>query len=172
MRVEKRRQRRSRQRITCELVVDGKGYAGIVIDHSPTEIFVQTRARPGLDSVLELVLRGDGASAEIRCEAGVARERVTPTHLQTSAPGGIGLELIDPPTELFALLDAGAVPSEGDDRAGERARGARTFRVRVKERGRPNSRVITVRCESAQAARARALRQAGAGWQVADIREL
>jgi hypothetical protein len=79
--VEKRRQRRSRQRITSELVVDGKGYAGIVIDHSPTGIFVQTRARPGLDSVLKLVLCGDGASAEIRCEAGVARERVTPTHL-------------------------------------------------------------------------------------------
>ncbi len=136
---EKRRQKRSRHRLTCDLVVDGKSHAGIVIDHSPTGTFVQTRPRPGLDSVVEVVLRRDDSEAEIRCEAGVARARITPTLLQRSAPGGVGLELIDPPVELFELLNDGAAPSEGDDRAGESGSGAavaKTFRVRVR-RARP-----------------------------------
>lgn len=90
-------------------------------------------------------------------------------------PGGLGLELLDPPAELHELLASSLAASHeesGPAEDGQAALVAHTFRVRVKEWERSTSRVITVRCESAQAARARTLRQAGAGWQVADIREL
>ena len=85
----------------------------------------------------------------------------------------MGLELLDPPPELWALLEADQAGVEDASAESETAAPlARTFRVRVIERERPNSRVITVRCESAQAARARALRQVGSGWKVTGVQEL
>ena len=153
--------------------MDGKSYAGIVRDHSASGIFVQTRVRLEPNSLVEVVFRAEPSGEEIRVEAGVARKRVAPSGLQTSVPGGVGLELLDPPPELWALLDANL--GAGEDASAESkpaAALARTFRVRVMERERPNSRVITVRCESAQAARARALRQVGRGWKVTGVQEL
>lgn len=173
--MEKRRQQRSKRRLTCEVVVDGKSHAGIVRDHSPAGIFVQTRVHPPTHSVVEVVFRGEGEGEEIRVEAGVARERIGPGRLQASVPGGLGLELLDPPAELHELLASSLAASHeesGPAEDGEASLVTRTFRVRVKERERSTSRVITVRCESAQAARARALRQVGPGWKVADVQEL
>jgi hypothetical protein len=173
--VEKRRLQRNRRRLTCELVVAGKGYPGIVRDYSPAGVFVQTRARPPVNSVVEVVFRLEGSAREIRSEAGVARERFVPTKLQSSLPGGVALELLDPPAELHALLSEGLARAPREDRTAPdapAAAAARTFRVRLKEHGRPNSRVVTVRCDSAQAARSRALARLGAGWKVADVQEL
>ena len=48
----------------------------------------------------------------------------------------------------------------------------RTFRVRLTELARTNLKVLTIRCESAESARARALARLGRGWKVADVREL
>lgn len=152
--------------------VDGKSHAGIVRDHSASGIFVQTRARPEPNSVLEVVFRAEPSGVEIRVEAGVARERIGPTGLQSTMPGGVGLELLDPPRELFVLLDANQQAGRDEDASLESVPAARTFRVRVMERNRPTSRVVTVRCESSQAARARALRQVGPGWKVTDVQEL
>lgn len=171
--MEKRRLQRSKKRLTCEVQVDGKSHAGIVRDHSASGIFVQTRVRPEPNKVVEVVFRAEPSGEEIRVEAGVVRERVSPSGLQSSVPGGVGLELLDPPPELFALLEANRIAGEGAPEQGDSdAPQVRTFRVRVMERDRPNSRVITVRCDSAQAARARALRQAGRGWKVTGVQEL
>lgn len=155
--------------------MDGKSYAGIVCDYSPSGVFVHTRARPPVNTVVDVVFRMEGSSEEIRSEAGVARERIVPTRLQSSLPGGVALELLDPPAELHALLESDALARSGDEgpfdgRSAVPA--ARTYRVRLKERGRPNSRIVTIRCDSPQAARSRALARLGAGWKVADVQEL
>ena len=107
-------------------------------------------------------------------EAGVARHRSVPPRLQASVQSGIGLELLDPSPEFEALAAQGldeeaaaevAAPSADDQRV-------RTFRVRVKQQGRANARVLTIRCGNQAAARARALAQAGRGWAIADIQEV
>jgi hypothetical protein len=44
--------------------------------------------------------------------------------------------------------------------------------VRLIQRGKPNANVFTVRSESLQGARARALARAGRDWKIADIQEI
>jgi hypothetical protein len=44
--------------------------------------------------------------------------------------------------------------------------------VQTRARPEPEPRVLTVRSQSAEGARAQALSRAGRGWQVADIQEL
>jgi hypothetical protein len=173
--MEKRRKQRKKRRITCEVMVDGKSCQGIVKDHSPTGIFIQTRARAMPNSVVELVFRGGDPDGEIRCEAGVARKRIAPNGLQSHTPGGIGLELLNPPPELTALLE-GNLPKSGSQESagdgGSTAPVSKTFRVRLKEKAQSNFKVLTVRGENSQAARSRALARAGTGWIVADVQEL
>ena len=89
-------------------------------------------------------------------------------------PGGVGLELIDPPAAFQDLLagKAGVEPQKPTAQPPAGAAGVRTFRVRVSPRDKPGSRVITVRSESLHGARARALARAGRGWKIADIQEI
>ena len=171
--MEKRRQQRNRRRITCELVIDGKHHPAIVRDVSRAGLFVQTRARPELNSAIELVFPAEDGRPEIRVEAGVARERVVPAGLESEVPGGIGLEVLDAPPEYHALVaDAGLQDGSASDSGPPSDPGIRTFRVRLIERGTPNARVLTVRSESPDGARARALTRAGRGWKIAAIQEI
>ena len=175
--MEKRRQPRVKNRLACEVVVDGQSHPGIVRDTSSSGLFVQTRARPEPESVVELVFRAAGNRPEIRVEAGVARERVVPNHLRSAVPDGVGLELLGRPDGLDALL-AGTASAEPDtrdgrtDTEGPSNRAIRSFRVKVTERDKPNGRVLTIRCESPEAARARALARVGRGWKVERIQEI
>ena len=176
-RVEKRRQKRAHQRLTCQLIIGSQRHPAIVRDISALGMFVQTRARPEPNSLVELIFPANGSRPEIRIEAGVARERVVPPRLQASVPEGVGLEILDPPPEFQKLLartfDDAADCEEGAGNVEMSAEPTiRVFRVRVKERNKPNSRVLTVRSQSAEGARAKALSRAGRGWQVADIQEL
>jgi len=174
--MEKRRQQRNRRRVTCELVVDGKHHPAIVRDVSRAGLFVQTRARPELNSAIELVFPAEGDRPEIRVEAGVARERVAPAGLESDVPGGIGLEVLDAPPAYHELVAEAGMQSAGPEPAAGTGPvsdpGVRTFRVRLIERGTPNAMVLTVRSESAEGARARALTRAGRGWKIAAIQEI
>ena len=98
----------------------------------------------------------------------------SPPRLQASVPGGVGLELIDPPAAFQDLVagQRGFEPLEVRDSQPGGAAAVRTFRVRVSQRDKPGSRVITVRSESLHGARARALARAGRGWKIADIQEI
>lgn len=173
--MEKRRAQRTKRRITCELVIGDEHHPAIVRDVSPAGLFVQTRARPEPDTVVELVFPASGDRPEIRVEAGVARERSVPPGLQSEVPGGVGLEVLDPSAAFRELIAAHEPAAE----AGAAARsgppsspGIRTFRVRLMERDKPNSQVITVRSESVEGARARALARAGRGWKITVIQEM
>jgi hypothetical protein len=173
--VEKRKQQRSRRRLTCELVVDGRRWAAIVRDLSATGLFVQTRARPQPNSLVEIVFPEQDGRAEFRVEAGVARERVVPPRLQAAVPEGVGLEVLDPPPAFHELVAKGAAAFEAEPAAGaERsAQGpVRTFRIRMTERDKPNARVLTVRAHNLEGARARALAQMGRAWKIAEIQEI
>ncbi len=175
--MEKRKRQRAKRRLTCELVVGEDRYPAIVRDISPTGRFVQTRAKPEAGSVVDVIFAAQGGQPEIRVEAGVARHRIVPPRLQGSVQGGVGIELLSPPPEFQELVARGvgdASGGEAESPPGDAAKSQsiRTFHVRVKQRDKPNARVLTVRSESAAGARARALAQAGRGWMIADIQEV
>jgi len=157
-------------------VIGSERHGAVVRDVSPTGLFVQTRIKLEPDARIRVVISERAGQPELQLDARVARQRVVPPRLQSSVPGGVGLEIIDPPRgfqELVASrIDPGgeAAPSRAPE--AKSGAGVRTFRVRVKQRDKPNSRIITVRSESLHGARARALARAGRGWQIADIQEI
>ena len=150
-------------------------HGALVRDVSPRGLFVQTRIKLEPGTEICVILAGCGERPEIRMPARVARQRQVPPRLQSSVPGGVGLELIDPPETFQQLVPCGPDPTEAAAPRQSEAPsnpGVRTFRVRVKQRDKPNARIITVRSESVHGARARALARAGQGWQIADIQEI
>lgn len=172
--VEKRKQRRLRRRLTCELVTGDDRYVALVRDLSQRGLFVQTRVRlrPGVEVTIVFPERAGEGGLHVRGR--VVRRREVPPRLQASVPGGLGVELIDPPAAYRDLLGAQTRPEPQVPRPAPPAGAAavRTFRVRVSPRDKPGSRVITVRSESLHGARARALARAGRGWKIADIQEI
>ncbi len=174
--MEKRRQRRTRKRLTCELVNGEDRQTVLVRDLSPEGLFVQTRAK--LDPNGRILLRFAAAAdlPEIEVEARVARKRVMPPRLQSSVPSGVGVEVIDPPDAYYALVErsvaSGVQHGESPTRDAPAGASLRTFRVRLIHPGKPQASVFTVRSESLQGARARALSRAGRSWKIADIQEI
>ncbi len=166
--VEKRKQKRTRHRLTCDLLVGTTRHHAIVRDITPAGLFLQTRARPKPNSVVQVIFPARDGRPEITAEAGVARRRAVPPALQSALPGGVGLELLDPPLDFRELLARElALAAEWEAEAAP----VKTFRVRVRRRDGPQYRILTVQAESVQGARARALARAGSGWETGDVEE-
>ena len=174
--MEKRKQRRTRKRLTCELVIGESRQTVLVRDLSPEGLFVQARIKVAPKTRVRLVFAAQADLPEMELEARVARKRHTPPRLQSSVPSGVGLEVIDPPAAYLTLVERSAASGVQDSEAPKRDAAAgsaiRTFRVRLIQRGKPNASVFTVRSESLQGARARALARAGRDWKIADIQEI
>jgi len=174
--LEKRKQRRTRKRLTCELVIGESRQTVLVRDISPEGLFVQTRARVDPNSTVRLVFAAKDELPAIDVEARVARKRNTPPRLQSSVPSGVGLEVINPSDAYFMLVErsvaSGVQVGEAPKEEVPAGTGIRTFRVRMTQPGKPNANVFTVRSESMQGARARALSRAGRHWKIADIQEI
>lgn len=176
--VEKRKQQRTRKRLTCEILLGAARHAALVRDLSAAGLFVQTRVRLEPDARVRLIFGAQDGLPAFEVEARVARQRMVPPRLQSAVPGGVGLVVIDPPAGFQEMVARGAAsgapeaaPEPSEVPSGAPA-GIRTFRVRMIERDKPNARVFTVRSESLHGARARALARAGHGWKIADIQEI
>ncbi len=170
---EKRKQKRARHRLTCDLLVGTTRHHAIVRDISAAGLFVQTRARPQRNSVVQVIFPARDGRPEITVQAAVSRRRAVPPGLQSSLPGGVGLKLLDPPPgfrELLARELALGAKSPAEAASGNPVP-VKTFRVRVRRRDGPRSRILTVQAESVQGARARALARAGSGWKIGDVEE-
>jgi hypothetical protein len=174
--VEKRKQRRTRKRLACELVIGESRQTVLVRDLSPEGLFVQTRAKVDPDTLVRLIFAAQADLPELELEARVARKRHAPPRLQSSVPSGVGLEVIDAPAAYLALVErsvaSGVQESDAPKEDVAAGSGIRTFRVRLIQPGKPNANVFTVRSESIQGARARALARAGRDWKIADIQEI
>jgi hypothetical protein len=147
-----------------------------VRDLSPEGLFVQTRAKVDPNGRVRLIFAAKEDLPAIEVEARVARKRITPPRLQASVPSGVGLEVIDPSDDYYALVErsvaSGVQVGEAPKEEVPAGAGIRTFRVRLTQPGKPNASVVTVRSESMQGARARALARAGRQWKIADIQEI
>jgi hypothetical protein len=195
----KKRAERIRRRVTCELLLDGRSYKGIVLDLSETGVFVQTEATPAPGARLTLRFHAPGGP-EFEVGASVARRKVAPRELAGVVRGGLGLRVEKPPAAYFELIgsadptsaaaSAAAGPRAGlgaGSRVGAAAplsarREAATaaeapaapdtrpeFRVRVKQSDGPRSRMLKLRAESPDEARRSAMRELGAGWEILSV---
>lgn len=178
---ENRSSKRHRWRLPCELVFDGGRQRAFVLDLSETGLFVQTRVqlRPGSPVEVRLVI--DGGHAPIVLQASVARAKQVPSQLTTVAHGGIGLSLRRAPREyldaIATLQGGGALRAqvareEKSAPAGGSLASLPRFRVRVQQCDGPRSRTIEVTAETPEQARAKALTETGAGWEVARVEPL
>lgn len=112
----RKRAERIRRRVTCELLLEGRSYRGIVLDLSETGVFVQTEATPGPGAPLTLRIRTP-SGGEIEVSARVARRKVAPRELAGVVRGGLGLRVDRPPAAYFELIGStdpdGAAASAG-----------------------------------------------------------
>jgi hypothetical protein len=188
---ENRVAKRIRRRMACELRAEGRRQRAIVLDFSRTGLFVQTSARLSPGAQVELWLQFEDQREPILLRAVVARQKAVPSNLTSVAQGGIGLRIVDAPRAYYELCgEAGdAAPTLPPVRAGGGAadppgRAPATpasaaakpappapppalprFRVRVKQKDGPRSRILDIVAETAERARAAALAQVGAGWE-------
>lgn len=173
---EQRVAKRIRRRMACEIQAEGRQQRAIVLDLSRTGLFVQTSARLSPGSVLELSIPSESREP-IVLRAAVARQKAVPSNLTSVAQGGVGLRILDAPRAYYELIGErpplpgraagapapapGGTPAAPAPPAPERPR----FRVRVKQREGPRSRILDVVAETAERACAAALEQVGAGWE-------
>jgi len=180
--VDHKRSKRVKRRITCELVIEGKRYSGIMLDVSATGMFVQTAVSAGVNQEVEVHLAATRTTPELTVRGRVARGRRVPPQLLAAAGGGLGLRIIDAPPGFAQLVT-------GDDEAPSPACSSREltrppksdekrdvpqrrFQVRLQAIGSTRSRLVKVQCADAKAARVEACRVVGSGWEAVDVSEL
>jgi len=162
---------RVKRRLTVGLRIGAQQHHGIVLDISPSGLFVATTApiQPGTELVVEFSAHDGGSAFEVR--ARVVRRRRVPQNLQSYEAPGIGLQVIEPPAEFGKLavggkLEAGAVEPEEESPP---ANALPLFHLRLRQTGSPRSRTLRVEAEDEDAARAKAANQLASGWEIVEI---
>jgi len=179
--LDQRRGKRVKRRITCELVIDGKRQAGIVLDVSASGLFVQTAVSAAVGKEVEVHLAATRSSPELTIRARVARGLRVPQQLLAAAGGGLGLRVLDPPPEFAQLAgDDEAEPAPGrsppaaaapQPKSSKHIPVQRSFRVRLQATGSTRSRLVTVQCPDAKTARSEACKVVGPGWDAVEVTE-
>jgi len=179
--LDQRRGKRVKRRITCELVIDGKRQAGIVLDVSASGLFVQTAVSAAVGKEVEVHLAATRSSPELTIRARVARGLRVPQQLLAAAGGGLGLRVLDPPPEFAQLAgDDEAEPAPGPSppaaaapqpKSSKHIPVQRSFRVRLQATGSTRSRLVTVQCPDAKTARSEACKVVGPGWDAVEVTE-
>jgi hypothetical protein len=167
--MNRRRQPRTKKRITCTLVSGDRRYSGVVLDCSPQGLFVQTSAKLEPRTRVQVEL-GIASGKQLLClEAHVARQKLVPPQLRSVAQGGLGLQIDLPPPdylEFYAEVTRTELP--------KRPKSAKPtpklrYRVRLVQIGGPRTRVLDVQCNTLDEAEQVALESAGDGWKVIKI---
>lgn len=167
--MERRKQDRVRRRVTCELVCEDQRFSGIVLDMSPSGIFVQTAATLSRERDVLVRIWGIEGEEPMELRTRVARRKNTPSHLASLSSSGIGLKIRHAPNSYYERLEAASrlgVPTPGEPGSEPpEADGAR-FRVRLRHNEGCRSRTVSVTAPDHDTARARALEQVGEDWEV------
>ena len=164
--------RRQKRRMFCEIVHEGRAQRAIVLDVSRSGLFVQTSARLAPGTELEIDLRLEANAEPIRLRAAVARQKAVPVQLTQVAHGGMGLRILEAPREYYhAIGEPAPWPAAARGAAEKKAAAPAApeakprFRVRVKQREGPRSRILDIAAETPERACALALVAVGPGWE-------
>jgi hypothetical protein len=153
--MDRRRNKRIKRRIPCQVIVDGEAHQGIVLDLSANDMFVQTSATLSRSEQVEIVFPAEGERPQISLRARVARRKQVPPRLVTITHPGLGLQIIDPPPNYERMVKGEPFLPQ--------------FRVMVRQRGSPRSRILTIESGSEDEARQSALSKTGETWEVLEI---
>jgi hypothetical protein len=181
---DRRVSNRKKRRTPCLLTVGHRVHTGLVLDLSPSGLFIQTNAKTvrGERIEMELSVREDHPLDMV---VEVVRTKSVPPRLLTVAQGGIGVRIISAPEEYFEFLngigiaerqDAATEGGRDPDQASELEGGIALerdpgphFRVRVGQLSGPRTRRVEVAAPDAEAAAALALEELGDGWKVLGV---
>ncbi len=95
---------RVKMRIACEVSVRASRHSGLVLNVSPSGLFVQTVARPTSGETVQIALKVPGRPESMALDATVVWKRVVPASLLRVAQGGVGLNLVNPPESYYQFL--------------------------------------------------------------------
>jgi len=101
---DRRKFRREKHRVPCDLVIDGKSSTGFVTDFSPRGLFVQTSLTAAEGTPVSVRMREPEGEA-IELKARVARVRRAHRAMVAVTTPGLGLEVLQAPEAFFALLE-------------------------------------------------------------------
>lgn len=114
--LERRTSPRRRERLWCDLYVEGRAYRGRVTDLSPRGLFVQTDARPAHGTPIRVrLLHPDGRATDLW--ATLAHRRQVARSLASIARDGLGLCIhrTDAPLETRELPRTRPAASDDED---------------------------------------------------------
>jgi len=183
---------RSKKRISCDLLIEGSRYKGIVLDVSATGLFVQTNVKPAPGVPVEVTLTLSNQSDPVVLDARVARKKAVPAALLTAAGGGVGLAIEKAPkTYLDFIAKVSPTQAAYVSTATDATRGSASIASAVRRSGRATSESAAVArpagkrfrihaveaatgvknsylvaCDSEEEASAQVLEQLGSEWQV------
>jgi PilZ domain len=179
---------RKKRRMPCDVIYEGQHHNGLVLDVSPGGMYIQTSANASIGDRLDVVVGLPGEPHDTRMQVEVARRFVVPARLITVAHGGIGVRILGAPEAYYRFMESlgvGADPGKftskkgkasRESKAREKAQAAKPpqprFRVRVKQRKGPRSRVLELAADSEEEAASDALVQLGEGWTVIGVAPL
>ena len=96
---------RKKRRLPCRLTFEGRQYSGLVIDVSPSGLFIQTSAKVKPGERLDLELGLPGEPHRLPLKVVVARLRVVPPRLLSVAQGGIGVRILKAPEAFHTFME-------------------------------------------------------------------
>jgi hypothetical protein len=165
----KRVTNRKKRRMPCLLFVGQREHSALVLDLSPSGLFIQTHAKTHLDERVHIHLTHEEAVLELIVE--VVRMKQVPQNLLAAAKGGIGVRIVSAPEEYYGLLAALGITERNPQFELEPEPGQR-FRVHVAQIGGPRSRRVEIAAADEVSARGRVLEELGDGWKVLRVESL
>lgn len=155
---------RFKKRVPCRLKVTDSAQSGMVLNVSRGGLFVQSGIGVSPGDAVHLDLKVGALALPV--DARVVWRRVVAPHLRSLSAGGIGLHIQYADDAYFGFVAGLAVgtPAEADERAPQGA--LPSFRVRLRLRGSPRTRVLMVTAADEAEAHQRALDLAGCDWLV------
>ena len=165
---ERRKNTRSKRRLTARIETPEGTFSGIVRDLSANGLFVQTRVslKPGQKVHVEL-READGP--EIAISAKVVRRYVVPSRLASIASSGVALG-IEKPSEAFLQLVAGQTPAASATPAAASPpiaeKSSSVWRVKANQIGKPRTRTLKLEALDEESARDAAKQKLGDDWEI------
>jgi hypothetical protein len=103
--MEKRANRRIKRRLTCEFFDGATSHRGIILDLSPSGVFIRTNAVLSPGTEIDIHLAASVAAPAMTMLGTVVRRKSVPATLTTLIQPGIGVKILEAPRE-FGLLTA------------------------------------------------------------------
>jgi hypothetical protein len=153
--MDRRRHKRFKRRISCELVVGDQHHRALATDLSVSGLYLQTKAPLQGVEVVRVIFPPTKERPEIQVKARPVRKRQVPPQLAALTPPGMGLEILESPDDYVLLAEGRPFPPR--------------FQVRVRQVGGPRSRVRTVYADDEEGAAKFVLDQLGSGWEIIEV---